>query len=249
MTPTKPNLTTIHLVGSLGRAIGHEELTLDVMSPAEAIRAIDVITKGKLRTYLSGPGAKRYYKVAVQKRDAVLNVEEIGNRSGRAEIWIMPTIRGRDSAGKKILAGIALIGIAAFAAPALGAWFTAGWGAAGTAAAGLSVQTLFYTYGIALVLGGIAQALTPRSQGPTQGATEDTASSIFQGNAASVAQGIAVPIIYGRILCPAIPVSLSVDNNDVSLTSAGNLGTVTKTNLEGGGEQYESVDDTDEPVF
>ena len=55
---TDPNLTTIHLVGSLGERFG-KTWHLDVKSPAEAIRAIDVNTRGALAAYLRGPGRER----------------------------------------------------------------------------------------------------------------------------------------------------------------------------------------------
>lgn len=94
-------MVNIYLTGKLGRLFG-EKWTLDVKSPAEAMQAIDINLRGKLRQYLAGEGASKYYKVAVQKKNNVLFREEIKNPSGKGDIYIMPTIKGRgDNAGQK----------------------------------------------------------------------------------------------------------------------------------------------------
>jgi predicted phage tail protein len=238
-----PKLTTIHLVGSLGRAIGHHKLELDVYSVTEAVRAIDIITNGKMSRYLSGPGKDRLYRVALQRRDNTVAYEELRNRSGRSDIYIMPTIRGRNSGGGKILAGIALLVLAYFTGGlAAGA---SGWAGAGaTASTGASFSALgsvVVGFGVSLVVGGITQLLTPQARTSTN--AEAAQSTAFQGNASAVVQGGPMPVVYGRALVPAVPISITVENNDVGITDAGNLGAVGITRLDGGGTQYY----TDEP--
>jgi len=230
------NLTTVVLVGSLGRAPGIPLSTwhLDVKSPAEAIRAIDINTRGKLGEYLRGPAAKRYYRIAVQRRDNVIDpMVEGGHRSGRSTIYIMPTIRGRDSGTTKIIAGAALIALS-FVNPGLLPYT---WSFVGTTAFTVAT-TVVASYGVSLLLGGIAQLLAPNPKGPQQSA-EQAQSTSFQGNAAAIVQGGCVPVVYGRALVPAFPISISISNNDVSITDAGTQGTVTTLYLPGGGVQYE----------
>lgn len=230
---TTPTLTTIHLVGSLGRAVGHYKLEMDVFSVGEAVRAIDIVTDGKLSQYLRGPGKDKYYKVALQKRDNVVDKEELTHRSGRSTIWIIPTIRGRNSSGGKILAGIAILALTYFTGGlAVGA---AGWmGATATAASPLGIMAI--GFGVSLLLGGITQLLTPKPQGPA--ANEEMAQSTsFQGNATAVVQGGPVPIVYGRMLVPALPISITISNNTQQITNAGTLGTVDSTDLQGGGTE------------
>lgn len=225
------NLTTIHLVGSLGRRFG-ETWTLDVTSTAEAIRAIDINTRGAFSEYLRGPGAKRYYKIALGESDKVIPVIEGTHRSGRLDIWIIPTIRGGDSSAGKIIAGVALLALA---------WWNPAFLALGTHIFGSAVTVggLLVSYGVALTLGGIAQALTPNAQGPTQGAgVDENPSKVFQGNSAAIIQGECVPVIYGRALVPAFPISISLSNDVNGITEAGFVGSVTTTTLEGGGVQY-----------
>ncbi len=226
-------LTKVVLVGSLGKAVGLSEWHLEVKSPSEAIRAIDINTRGVLRRYLEGPARDKLYRVAIQKRSNVIDPKEIVNRSGRATIYIMPTIRGRNSGVGKVLAGVALIALAVYFGPA--AFAVGGWG--GTAAVGAGIATIAVGFGISLILGGISQILTPRPQGTTAN-PEQAQSTSFPGNAGAVVQGGCVPVVYGRALVTPIPVSITTTNNDVSTSAAGTLGGVTTTPLSGGGTQY-----------
>ncbi len=225
-------LTKIVLVGSLGKAVGRSEWHLDVKSPAEALRAIDVNTRGALFTYLGGPARERLYRVALQKRDNVIDTKEVGNRSGRATVYIMPTIKGRNSGVGKIIAGALLI-IAAVITQQyylLGALTTA---TGGLTLAGYAVLTAT-SFGISLVLGGISQLLTPGAQTP--GAQQN--STVFPGNNAAVTQGSCIPVVYGHALVSPIPISITQSNNDVSTSAAGTLGGVDTTPLLGGGSQF-----------
>lgn len=227
-------LTTVCLVGSLGRAISFpESVDLDVKSPAEAVRAINVITNGALERYLTGPARNRLYRIALQKRDNVIDVKEASHRSGHSTIYIMPTIRGRNSGVGKVIAGIGLIALAVFGGPA-------GWAIAGQGAGlfGAGAASIIAGFGISMLLGGITQLLTPSAQGPNA-SPEQASSTSFPGNASAIAQGVPVPIVYGRALVAPLPVSITVSNNDVSTTSAGTLGDVVGTPLDGGGTQYQ----------
>ena len=234
---TPVQLTTIHLVGSLGKAIGHTKLTLDVRSTAEAIRAIDILTRGKLTKYLRGPGKDRLYRIALDKKVNVIEPRDIHQRSGDSDIWIIPTVKGRDKAFTKVIIGIGLIAFAFLGGAAAGAFIVGN--------SGLTYGGLALGYGVSLVLGGIAQALTPRAPNDSPEAAAN-ASKVFQGNAVAAIQGACVPIVYGRAMVSAFPVSITVENNDVSVSSAGNLGEVITTNLEGGGVQYEPDTDSDD---
>lgn len=233
-----PDLTTVVLVGSLGRAPGvnHSVWHLDVKSTAEAIRAININTQGALERYLVGPARNKGYRIALQKRDNVIDPKEVPNRSGRSTIYIMPTIRGRNSGVGKIITGVALVALAIvsqqyellpYAWSAVG---TTAWAAAGTLAIG---------FGTSLILGGITQLLTPTAKG-LAGSQDTNGSTAFQGNASAVVQGGCVPLVYGRALVSPIPISISVSNDDVPITDAGTVGTVITTQLPGGSTQYEA---------
>ena len=239
MSTDSPTLTTVHLVGSLGKAMGREVWHLDVSSVAEAVRAISINTKGKLDEYLSGPARNRFYRIALQKKTNVIDPEEATHRSGRSTIYIMPTIRGRKSGLGKIAAGIAILALAYFTGGLSLAVGGSGWAGAVTAT-GIKLSflgTMAVGFGTSLILGGITQLLTPTAKGPSEQDTKG--STIFQGNAASVVQGGSMPLIYGRTLASPVLVAMTVDNYDTSTTSAGSSGSVNQTDLEGGGIQYE----------
>lgn len=241
-------LTTVYLVGSLGRAMGREKWELDVFSIPEALRAIDINTRGKLSAYLRGPARDKGYRIALQKRENVIDKEEAKIiRSGRSTIYIMPTIAGKKSGIGKIIAGIALIVLTIYtgglAAGASG-WAGVGAGAAAagggvTAAATLSaLGTIAIGFGVSLVLGGITQLLTPTPKGPTTDSTEQKNSTSFQGNIAAVVQGGCVPVVYGRALVSPIPVSITVDNDDLSAKLEDQGEPIEPTDLNGGFIQY-----------
>lgn len=221
------NLTPIHLIGALGDSIGRNRWDLDVGSPAEAIRAINIITRGALERYLRGPGKDEMYQIALQEPDKVIGVEEAPNRSGRSAIYFMPAIEGRNSGFGKILTGAALIALAII---------SGGLSTPGTFAYYAASTTI--AFGTSLVLGGITQLLTPTPRGFTATESDTRSSTSFQGNATAVVQGGCVPVVYGRMLVSPVPISITIENNDVPITEAGTVGTVDTTDLSGGGTQY-----------
>lgn len=222
-------LTKVYLVGSLGKAMGISEWELDVRSPAEAIRAININLGGALERYLAGPARERLYRVAIQKRDNTIGGDELNHRSGRSPIFIIPSVRGRNSGLGKVITGIVLIAAAFLMPETLAAWPIFG--------SSLTVGSALVAFGVPLVLGGISQMLTPTPQGITT-QPDQASSTSFQGNATSVVQGGCVPVVYGRALVAPVPVSITISNNDVSTSAAGTNGAVDITPLPGGGTQY-----------
>jgi predicted phage tail protein len=224
-------MINIYLTGKLGRLFG-KKWTLNVKSPAEAIRAIDINVKGQLRKYLSTEGAKKYYKVALQKKDNIIYKEEISNPSGQSDIYIIPTIKGSGKVGTAIgmiVIGVALVylailsgGTALYACGFLGEW-----------------TTTVAMMGASLILGGISQLLAPTPDISESSASDQKTSSMFQGNASTIMQGGAVPIAYGRILISPMPIGVSTAAYDQAATKA-TVGSVTVTELDGGGYQYDS---------
>ena len=70
-------MTNITLHGEMGEQVGREHWTLNVSSIKEALRAIQVLSKGKLLRYLVGAADKSVeYKVLVNKRE-MMSAEEV----------------------------------------------------------------------------------------------------------------------------------------------------------------------------
>lgn len=195
------------LGGHLGRRFPATwDLHLSNPSPAEAIRAIDVNLKGELRRELAKDGTKQFYKIAIGHEDNALAKDELANPSGVQTIYLLPVIKGRESGGGKILAGIAIIaslfipGAQAFLGPA----FT----------------TVFASAGASLILGGITQLLTPTPSFNQSNETDEARSNVFEGNAASISQGGAVPLVYGRALVSPMPISISFTAIDQAIVNS-----------------------------
>lgn len=231
-------LTTIRLGGKLGSLFG-KTWTLRVSSPAEAIRAIDVNLGGKLRRYLSGEGAKKLYKIGLGRKDNLLEKQELVNRSGQTDIYVLPTVKGASSGLGKILAGVVIAVAAWYFAPEIAGFLGNGVTAGGVTLAGVGL-------GASLVLGGITQLLTPTPNFNQSNGGDN--STLFAGNASAIAQGGAVTIVYGRALVAPMPVCISFSNEDVTLINGQRVTTTAGTtdynqvSLPGGGYQWTGDD-------
>jgi len=189
----------IKLYGKLGKLFG-KEWNLDVNSVGEAIRAINANTNGRLEEYLyNGKGAKVYYKVCIKNKNNTISKEEINTPYEKGDIYIIPVIRGNEKNGVfQTILGVVLVVVGLVIN-----YITFG--------SGSPVGSLFIKAGVALALGGIAQMLSPN---PNTNDVERKTSYLFQGNATTVNQGMAVGTIYGRALVNPMPISISADNID-----------------------------------
>lgn len=204
-------MVKVFLEGSLGRRFGRE-WELDVKSPTEALRAININVKGALLEYLSSQGNKKYYKFAVDKKKNFLTKDELSAKTGKGDIYVIPTIKGAGDNGLiQAIVGVALIALTWYAGGS-GGWAYIFGESAKTA------LTIGYGLGASLVLGGVMQLLTP-TPSVSENSSDQSTSNLFQGNASTIAQGGVVPLIYGRSLVSPMPISLSITNIDKS-TSA-----------------------------
>lgn len=241
------SLVNVYLGGKLGKLFG-AEWKLMVSSPAEAIRAIDVNARGKFRDYLFKEGKNRYYKVCLQSKDKTLGATELGMRSGNSDIYILPTVKGKNSGAAKILIGVVLVAAVIFA-PELGALYsttfeTAAYGSAsasiGAASAGAAFGVgsvaggIIAGVGVSLVLGGISQLLAPHKNANGT----DLGSNYFQGTVAEAAQGGCVAVVYGKALVSPAPISIWSNNVNYDTTANTYQGVQEAAQIPGGGIEY-----------
>lgn len=183
-------LRKIKLYGALAKFVGHRVLEADVATAAEAVRFL--LTNWP---ELEGHMAKQYYRVHTAGED--LTLDDIDNPMGR-EIQIVPVMAGAGAIGR-ILLGIALIA----------ASFIPGVGALGV--------SLLFSVGASLVLGGVAQLLTPTPK-TSEDEGDPRKSFSFSGIQNTTRAGVPVPVVYGEMLVGGIVVSAGADIVQVSGT-------------------------------
>jgi predicted phage tail protein len=183
-------LRKIKLYGKLAKFIGHRVLEADVATAAEAVRFL-VANWPELEAHMND----QHYRVSIGTYD--LTAEELHDPAGAAPISFVPVVAGAGAVGR-IIAGIALVAIGLFV-PGIGA---------------LGVQILVGV-GASLVLGGVAQLLTPT---PTTSKDEgDPRKSFsFSGIQNTNRAGVPVPVVYGETLVGSVVISAGIDIVQVS---------------------------------
>jgi predicted phage tail protein len=183
-------LRKIKLYGKLAKFIGHRVLEADVASAAEAVRFL-LANWPELEAHMND----QHYRVSIGTYD--LTAEELYDPAGAAPISFVPVVAGAGAVGR-IIAGIALVAIGLFV-PGIGA---------------LGVQILVGV-GASLVLGGIAQLLTP-TPSTSKDEGDPRKSFSFSGIQNTNRAGVPVPVIYGETLTGSVVISAGIDIVQVS---------------------------------
>jgi predicted phage tail protein len=203
-------LRKIKLYGRLAKFLGRRVFEADVASAAEAVRFL-LVNFPQLEKHM----ADQHYRVSVGKYD--LTADELHDPAGQQEIKIVPVLAGAGGGAGKILAGIALIALSVFALPVIlgnAVWAgTIGYGTAvGIINAGIGI-------GASLVLGGVAQLLTPTPKinipGTQQDNNDPRKSYSCSGIQQTSRQGVPVPIVYGETLVGSVVISAGIDTVQV----------------------------------
>jgi predicted phage tail protein len=193
-------LREIRIYGRLAKFLGRRKFMAEVASAAEAVRFL-LANFPQLERHM----ADQHYRVSVGSYDLAL--EELHDPAGQQAIKIVPVLQGAGAVGR-IIAGVALLAVG-FLVPGIGA---------------LGVQ-LLVGVGASLVLGGVAQLLTPvPKMGASPGASSSAAdtdqdprkSYSFSGIQQTSRQGVPVPVVYGETLVGSVVISAGIDTVQVS---------------------------------
>jgi predicted phage tail protein len=233
------------LAGELGEKYGKQHEYYDLRTPADAIKLLcfnyPKLKQELIEAHHNGIG----YKVI--QGGSSMGYDELLLPFGSKPLMVVPVITG--SGGDpttQILVGVGLVALAAalpgaglFAGGALGFGSTAAAGATvGAATAlGTSLTVAAGNIGIALILGGTAQLLSPqpelanagadriqgkgtrvrgeRPDGITRGGLGQQ-SYAFTGPANTVGTGATIPVIYGRVITGAHLLAANVEVADDS---------------------------------
>jgi len=261
------------LGGELGEKYGTEHEYYNLRSPAEAIKLLCVnypaLQKDLTEAHQNGVG----YKVI--QGGAAMGYDELALPFGSKPLMVVPVISGAfgDNTGR-ILLGVGLVAAAIVFAPAAGGFLGAGLGigatttttfslAAGAYVASTSaalvggLSTAIGAIGASLVLGGVANLISPQPeipklgknrldggtnvrgtgpQGITRGASGQQ-SYAFSGPANTVGTGATVPVIYGRVITGGHLLSVDIDISDESDPLRKTLGRFSRKHVTINGER------------
>ena len=193
-------LRKIKLYGKLAKFVGHRILEADVATAAEAVRFL-LANWPELEAHM----ADQHYRVTVGTYD--LDLEELHHPAGAAPISFVPVVAGAGAVGR-IIAGVALIALASLVTfGTVGGLFAAG-----------ALNAAVFGIGASLVLGGVAQLLTPTPKAPQGIDSQDDPrkSYSFSGIQNTSRQGVPVPIVYGETIVGSVVISAGIDTVQVA---------------------------------
>lgn len=189
----------IRIYGQLAKFLKRRVFRAEVATAAEAVRFL-VANFPQLERHM----ADQHYRVSVGEYD--LGEDELHDPAGQQQIKIIPVLMGAGAVGR-IIGGVALLA-ASFLIPGFAAW------------AGPTAFSLIVGVGASLVLGGVAQLLTPvpqvtaSSSGPDSN-NDPRKSYSFSGIQQTSRQGVPVPIVYGETLVGSVVISAGIDTVQV----------------------------------
>ena len=218
----------VRLYGPLAKFIGQRSFMAEVSNAAEALRMLIYQFPG-----LEQHMADQHYKVIVDGYES--DVEELHSPASQT-IRFVPVIGGAGGGGVgKIIAGVALVAFAIVTAGAALSFGAAGFSASSAAAFATggfaTAAAIAGNIGIALVLGGVAQLLSPtpqigdfgpismgggRRQRTTEGTELDPQESYsFSGIQNTSNVGTPVPLVYGETVVGSIVLSAGLDTDTI----------------------------------
>jgi predicted phage tail protein len=188
----------IKVYGKLAKHLGQRSFKAVVSTPAEAVRFL-LANFPELRALMR----EGQYMVSVGRNPLELgtNPELLHYPSASFEtIRIVPVVAGAGAVGRIIL-GVALVALSFI--PGFAAW------------AGPTAYALITGVGASLVIGGIAQLLTPT---PKLGTSENDPrrSYSFSGIQNVSRQGVPVPVIYGEVFTGSVVISAGINTEEVA---------------------------------
>lgn len=193
------------LYGHLAKKFGRHH-RLDVRNPREAIQALRVNFPDFTAHVLKHNEPGYRVRVGREYRD-----EEGLSYPADDVIRIIPVVAGAGSLGK-ILLGATIMYLTMGMGSVLGSW------AIGTGSAtAVSAVSALSNLGMALVLGGVAQALFPIPAAQSTEPAENKPSYAFNGPVNTVTQGNPVPICYGELIVGSQVVSAALETGDIPL--------------------------------
>ena len=210
-------MKVVKVYGALRKRLGQCRFEFDVATPAQAIKALCVNFPGLDKWLIDSEQDGVAYRVAVSKEKATEeNVAPLLMPFSDREVFsITPVVAGAGGGLGRTLLGVALIAVA-IANPYAGVGLVKGAGVGFSAGAGGGFAAFAGNLGIALVLSGVAEMLSPQ---PSLDSTLDESvqleSFTFSNVVNTSRQGMPVPIAYGRLFVGSAVLSSGLDVDQV----------------------------------
>lgn len=212
-------MKVVKVYGALRKRLGQCRFEFDVTTPAQAIKALCVNFPGLEKWLIDSEKDGVGYRVTVGKEKATEeNVAPLLLPFSDREVFsITPVVagagRGRGAGFGAILLGAALVATAIITGGTSLAFTAGGFGLASgvTATAGLSLAAAAGNIGVALLLGGVAMALSPQPEPTSVDESVQLESFSFSNVVNTSRQGLPVPIAYGRVFVGSAVISSNLD--------------------------------------
>lgn len=188
-------MKTIRLYGDLGKKFGRVH-RLDVATAAEAIRAL-CANFPAFRSELENNRAVGYR--VVNGRHELGDEREVQSPLSKT-LRIIPVVVGASGATKVLLGFVLVVAAFVLVATGVGAAFT----------------PYMFKIGAVLILGGVAEMLSPppKVDGP-QEPPDQKPSYLFNGPVNTAAQGHPVPLLYGRMVVGSAIISAGITSTEI----------------------------------
>jgi len=206
-------MKVVKVYGALKERLGGQgTFELDVFNPAEALKALCANFAGLDKWIVDSGQDGIVYRVLVGETEVGEdNIETLFHPWSEKDVFhITPVLAGsggftRFVVGAFMVAAVVMTG---------GAAAFMGGATIGTfgLTAGIGVGSLVGTMGVALMLGGISQMLTPVPKAPPEASKLQSFS--FSGIQQTTGQGGPIPIIYGKCFVGSAVLSAGLDTFD-----------------------------------
>jgi predicted phage tail protein len=208
-------MKVVKVYGALRKRLGQCRFEFEVDTPAQAIKALCVNFPGLDKWLIDSEQTGMGFRVTVGKERITQEDASVAVLpwSERDVFSIAPVLAGAGQGFGQVLAGIGLVALAIVAGPAgagflgLGAGFISG-------ATASAVSVALGGIGASLILGGVAQMLSPQPDISALQRGKEAArleSFSFSGIVNTSQQGMPVPVVYGRAFVGSAVLSSGLD--------------------------------------
>jgi len=220
-------MKVVKVYGALRKKLGQCRFEFEADTPAQALKALCVNFQGLEKWLIDSEQEGVGYRVTIGKEKLTAeNASPLVLPWSEREVFsITPVLTGAGGGGVgQIFAGIGLVALAILAGPVAGGFLGLGAGlsglSAGVAVSGLiggAAATAIGSIGAALILGGVAQMISPAPQNAIGTSMERGAEAAklesfsFSGIVNTAKQGMPCPIAYGRVVVGSAVISVGLD--------------------------------------